>query len=390
MSRLVRRFSTLLVGLACVSCGAAATGEAGDGGAAQGEAGALASSMLDGGVAADVGSFVDGDAPPVADTGPVGASDGSPPGAFPAGWLFTRQNQIFVSNGATSAPWMGRGVNVDDIFLCGGNSTLSMTAPDTTLETIVSGVIAGWKATFLRISLAMNSDTTKVSWLADPTQYKTPMTNVIQAIGTHENVYVLVTLRSDATMVETDQGNEATYIPQAGTDAVYTALVDAFAHDSFVMFGLTNEPGTIASTDLVPVLSHAVSVIRAEEDLLGVPHHIVTVQGTGWDQDISFYSASPLPYDNVVYEFHYYPVNGTTAASYTYANIPVLIGEYGITGDPSSFFVDVEAKQIPSAAWDFEPYSNCAPDLVAVSDSATTLTPTSPWGTAVQAYLTSH
>jgi hypothetical protein len=381
--------SAVLLGLACSSCGAAAKGEAGDGGAQHEEAGALDSSILDGAAAADVASPVNGDAAPMGDTGPVGGGDGSLPGTFPAGWLFTKGSQIFVSNGATSAPWMGRGVNVDDIFLCGGNSTLSMTDPATTLDAIVSGAITGWKATFLRMSLAMNSDTTKVSWLSDPAQYKTPMTNVIQAIGTHENVYVLVTLRSDATMVETDQGNEATYIPQAGTDAVYTALVDSFAHDSFVMFGLTNEPGTIASSALVPVLSHAVSVIRAEEDLLGVPHHIVTVQGTGWDQDISFYSATPLPYDNVVYEFHYYPANGTTAASYTYTNIPVLIGEYGMT-DPSAFFVDVEAKQIPSAAWDFEPYSNCAPDLVAVTDSASTLTPTSPWGTAVQAYLTSH
>ncbi len=39
-------------------------------------------------------------------------------------------------------------------------------------------------------------------------------------------------------------------------------------------------------------------------------------------------------------------------------------------------------------AWDFEPYSNCAPDLVDVTTSST-LTPTA-WGMTVQAYLLAH
>jgi hypothetical protein len=162
--------------------------------------------------------------------------------------------------------------------------------------------------------------------------------------------------------------------------------VDSFANANFVMFGLCNEPGTITSAKLVPVMSHAVSVIRAEEDRLKVPHHIVSVQGTGWTSDVSFYSTTPLPYDNVVYEVHGYP---PAASSYTYSNIPVILGEYGSLTNASTFYADVEAKQIPNLAWDFEPYSDCAPDLVNVTTSATNLTPTS-WGTTVRSYLTSH
>jgi hypothetical protein len=310
-----------------------------------------------------------------------------------------------VSNGTQSTVWMGRGVNLDDIFLCGYNNTLWMTSPEQSVEQIASGLISTWKPNFFRVSLSMDSDTTVTSWLSDPTQYKTPMTNAINAIGAHAGVYVLVTLRSDASMIlqdTTDGDPEATGIPSnstntpnattypTGTDSVYQALVDSFAQSSFVLFGLTNEPGGNKRTDAVlsAAMSHAVGVIRAEEDKLGVPHHIVSVQGNSWTSDISFYSTTPLPYDNVVYEIHGYP---PTASSYTYANIPVIVGEYGdlTSSAAATFFADVESKSIPTLAWDAEPFSDCSPDLLNVTTSATNLTPSS-WGSIVMGYLTTH
>jgi hypothetical protein len=137
-------------------------------------------------------------------------------------------------------------------------------------------------------------------------------------------------------------------------------------------------------------MRHAVGVIRAEEDRLGVAHHLVSVQGNGWTSDIGFYATTPplIPYDNVVYEVHGYP---PAASSYTYAGIPVIIGEYGSlpSGGAASFYADLEAKQIPNLAWDFDSYSDCAPDLLNVTQSASSLTPTA-WGLIVQAYLLAH
>jgi hypothetical protein len=303
---------------------------------------------------------------------------------------------------------MGRGVNVDDIFFCGYNDTLWMASPDATLETVISGLISGWKPNFIRISLAMDSfgsPPTVASWLMSDAQYKTPLTRVIDAIGKNANTYVLVTLRSDASMIgqdETDGDPEATGLPSdtsttpdpnafpTGTDATYVAMVDSFANSSFVLFGLTNEPGgdKLSDATIGAAMSHAIGVIRAEEDRLGVPHHIVSVQGNSWTSDISFYATSPalITYDNVVYEVHGYP---PTANSYTYSNIPVIIGEYGSLTDSDAFYTDVESKQIPNLAWDFDSFSNCAPDLLMVNQSATTLTPTD-WGMTVQSYLEAH
>ena len=249
----------------------------------------------------------------------------------------------------------------------------------------------------------MDSYPTVTSWLTNPAQYKTPMTNVVHSVGTHPGVYVLVTLRSDASMIGQDTADgdpEATGLPSdatttpdakafpTGTDAVYTALVDTFAQDSYVLFGLTNEPGgnKLAPAKIAAAMSHAVGVIRAEEDHLGVPHHLVSVQGNGWTSDISFYATTPLPYDGVVYEVHGYP---PATSSYTYSNIPVIVGEYGSLTDSTSFYADLESKQVPSLAWDFDPYSDCTPDLLTVNQSATNLVP-STWGATVQKYLLAH
>ncbi len=323
------------------------------------------------------------------DAGPT--SDASNDGGMPAGWLYTQGGKILVSTGAGGTQWMGRGVNMDDLFLCGYNYDLSKASAEATLTTIASNLVTQWKPTFIRVSLGMASYTaTTVSWLTNPAQYKTPMTNVINSIGTHPGVYVLVTLRSDTSMGLHDTGDpEPTGAPAAATDAVYVALVDTFAHSSFVLFGLSNEPGGNqgTSTTIGNAMDHAVGVIRAEEDKLGVPHHIVSVQGIGYSSDISFYATAPLAHDNVVYEVHGYP---PSTKSYTYSNIPVIIGEYGTLGSGSAaFFADLETKVIPNLAWDFEPYSNCAPDLVDVDYDASALNPSAS-GSLVKAYLLAH
>jgi hypothetical protein len=272
-------------------------------------------------------------------------------------------------------------------------------------------LISSWKPTFIRVSLSMNTYTSTVSWTDDAATYSTPMTNVINAISANPNVYVLVTLRSDASMIGQDTADgdaegtglpsDSTTTPDAakfptGTDATYVALVDAFANSKSVLFGLTNEPGgdTLSNATIASAMNHAVGTIRAEEDHLGVPHHLVSVQGNGWTSDLSFYAATPAPitYDNVVYELHYYPnIGGTPSAYQVASSLPMIVGEYGsftagVT--QASFYADMEAKQIPNLAWDFEPYSNCSPDLLDVT-SSTTLTPSS-WGSTVQSYLLAH
>jgi hypothetical protein len=311
-----------------------------------------------------------------------------------SGWLSTKAGdpKIYQTSGGVESVWVGRGVNLDDIFLCGYNYGLWMSTADSeqALLGLVTGLLRDWKPTLVRVSLSMNSYSPTVSWLSSPAQYRDPMIAVVNALVASPGVYVLVTVRTDASMTCAD---EATCIPTAGTDAVYQGLVDTFGTMPSVLFGLSNEPGGNTSSDaaLVAAMTHAVGVIRAREDANGVPHHLVSVQGNDWTSRLDFYAAAPLSAANVVYEYHGYPPTSTGTAGYTYANLPVIIGEHGsfVPGTEAAFFADVEAKQISNVAWDFEPYSDCAPDLLQVNQSSTLLLPTA-WGTVVQNYLKAH
>ena len=379
-----------------VAGGMIATGGRSGGGGAAGRGGANASggAIGTGGTSAAGGMIAMGGSTAIggaASTGGNTPSSGAGPagtGAMPAGWLYTSSGKIYVANGSgAGTQWMGRGVNIDDLFLCGYNSGLSNSSAETDLEGIVSTLMKNWKPNFIRTSLHM--DNTVDSWGGTTSwsnaKYGPPMTNVVNYIGTtYPNTYVLVSLRSDASMANEDS-NDASWIPTAATNAVYEAIVDSFANDNFVMIGLTNEPSTASWSSLYSAMSGAVTAIRNEENKLGVPHHIIAVQGINYTSDISYYATTPIASDNIVYEYHGYAPN---PSDYTYSNIPVIIGEFGPADFsdnetlPASFYTDVETKKIPWLAWDFEPCSDCGPDLLVVNNSSSD-TSLSTWGKQV-------
>jgi cellulase (glycosyl hydrolase family 5) len=340
-----------------------------------------------------------GAGPGAGGAGPGGGGGGG--GApVPAGWLYTvaGENRIYISNGQSGSTWVGRGVNADDLFLCGYNTGMWMTNPDgaQAMQDVVSNIASQWNANFFRVSLSMNSFMPVCTWVGS-SAYKNGMTDVIHALGAIPGTYVLVTLRSDASMVDTSGGScghndDAVCLPTNATDDTYRALVDTFKDAPYVLFGLSNEPlgGSTDQQKIVDAMTHAVGVIRAEEDSLGVPHHLVSVQGRQWTSVIDFYNSAPIPEDNVVYEYHSYPPD---PSGYTQSSIPVIIGEYGPGGGgdlgfAQAFFADIEAKSIPSLAWDAAAYSPCQPELLQVTYDASLAT--TGWGDAVKGYLKSH
>jgi len=125
---------------------------------------------------------------------PGGAGTGGAPtasGGRPAGWLYTEGSKVKLSDGKGSGSvWVGRGVNMDDIFFCGYNGALWMPAPADELKKVVEGLVTGWKPSFIRLSLGMASQQT-VSWFTDVDKYQKPMVDAIKSIGKHAGVFVL-------------------------------------------------------------------------------------------------------------------------------------------------------------------------------------------------------
>lgn len=316
---------------------------------------------------------------------------GSSAAAGGSGWLHTMNNHIYQADGTV---WMGRGVNIDDLLFCGYNYNLQTlgSSAEADVESVIDQAVAGWHSNFLRISLYMDSYGTAISWANDTSGYASSMTRIVKYVGSkYPGTYVLLSLRSDASM---DCPSEPACVPTANTVPVYKALVDSFANDSFVIFGLANEPAPPTTANLITAMNLGVAAVRAEETKLGVPQHLVAVQtmsSTG-----SFTTTSIQPAGNILYEVHYYPAlagGGPDYYSSFAPTFPMVIGEYGDFGSSgntsaASFFKDMEDMQIPSLAWDFDPLNDCAPDLLNVNTSNALAPATAnSWGQVVQPYL---
>jgi hypothetical protein len=82
--------------------------------------------------------------------------------SVPSGYLYTLNNKIYLSSGTVGTQWMGRGVNMDDVFFSGYNYEFGSFSPatscETTMEQVVSNLVSGINTlNFIRISLSMNS-----------------------------------------------------------------------------------------------------------------------------------------------------------------------------------------------------------------------------------------
>jgi len=207
-------------------------------------------------------------------------------------------------------------------------------------------------------------------------------------------VYVLVSLWVDPTF--SDMG-----WPTADTIPIWEALAERFAFDDHVLYGLCNEPeynydGAL-DADVWTAMNDAVAAIRAVEDDLGAPHHVVSVQGTGgWARFLDYYVTHPITAgdgDNVAYEVHVYDPESDFDDRFVTpsATLPVIIGEYGpadgymTLDDSEALQAAAQEVEAPYLAWTF--HANCAPNLLVDNSGGgcgvdMALEPTE-WGTLV-------
>ena len=116
------------------------------------------------------------------------------------------------------------------------------------------------------------------------------------------------------------------------------------------------------------------------------------IPGTSWGRDVSGAITQPVPRDNIVYKTHQYNRASDFQRYFLdthNAGKPVFIGEFGYVPDVGMQMTDVQAlmdvarnRGLGWAAWKFD-YEG-GPNLV---EDNTTFTPTTPYGAAVHAAL---
>jgi endoglucanase len=345
---------------------AAAAGLAGCGGCKGGGTGGDAGTDAGGG-GGDATAATDAAA---TDAGGAGGSDAG----LPAGWLYTAGNHVYTSDGLV---FHGRGANIHDTRSC--NACAYGPPSVAEVERRIDELVDVWGANFMRLDLESYATADfRVQWetVLDDPAYLADVVAIVDYIGTKPGVYVLVSL-----WVDPNHSPEGW--PTAGTTTEWELLAATFALDPHVLFGIINEPQNnfdgMEDATVWGLMNDEVAAIRAVEDAMGAPHHVITVQGTGaWARRLDYYVTNPIAAGggaNVAYEIHVYDPTANFDAMLVApaATLPVIIGEYGpaagyMTETDCSNLMDVaEANEIPYLAWNF--HMRCPPDLL-VDNSA--------------------
>lgn len=303
-----------------------------------------------------------------------------PPPAPHTDWLSTRGNQIVDESGAV---WMGRGVNLHDTRSC---KACAFERPGRLLvlevKRRIDFLVDKWGVNLIRLNLESyppdDPDAERMTHyggVLDDPGYFAEVIEIVRHIGDKPGVYVLLSLWEEPSFDPT------LGIPTNRTRAIWERLAGALAHQPHVIYGLSNEPrGHDGSRD--PEVWHAMNdtaaAIRAVEERIGAPHHLIAVQGTrDYGRDLSFYMDNPIAAGggtNVIYEAHIYNPSGdfNRLIALPWSKLPLIIGEFGpIEGvmtneDTRALMKLADTLRIPYTAWTF--HQRCPPNLIEDTD----------------------
>jgi len=348
-------------------------------------------------VAAGGGSTDAGSGP--VDAGSGGADGGSNGGGgtVPAGWLYSSGNHLRVSGG--TGAWHARGANLPDTRSC---DACTFFAPSTAEVNRRADELISWGANFIRLDMESYASSGGRTQWANPLQdpaYVQDLATIVSYIGTHPGVYVMVSMWVDPTI--TAEG-----WPSAATGDTWAKLAQVFASQKHVLFGVVNEPQNnydgAQDAQVWTAMNNTVARIRTVEASLGVPNHVVVVQGTGgWARRLGYYVTHPITAGsgrNIAYEVHVYDAASQFNTLFVQPSqtLPVIIGEFGPAGtmseaDAQALMDQAETLEIPWLAWTF--HMRCSPNMLTDFSGGgcglgMALTPTS-FGTLVRTQLAS-
>lgn len=301
-------------------------------------------------------------------------TNGSDMAGMPSGaWLHTTGNAILYADGSK---FQARGANLQDTRQC---ERCTYTAPSVSeMKHRIDALVDDWHANFIRLTLQSAADDGgfRQQWktVLDDPEYLADIVEIVDYISS-KNAYVLVSIWNDPSL-------DALGWPTAQTRMELEALVGALGDKPHVLFGVSNEPQSnfdgMLDDEVWDAMNAAVQAIRDKETELGVPHHVVSVQGTqAWARVLTYYIAHPIAAGggaNVAYETHVYDPEAEFAARFETpaVTLPVIIGEFGPTGnfggaemtddDCKALMKRAEAISVPWLAWTF--HHACPPNLI--------------------------
>ncbi len=332
------------------------------------------------------------------------------PPDHPPGWLYTEGNRVMLDGQV----WQGRGANIHDTRSC-GSCLYHEPNVDEVLRRI-DALTGDWGADLVRFNMesyGQAADLVQWGGVLDSPTYLEDLETVVEHVSAKPGIYLMISPWIDPTLavfqVTTDDGEEdiATGWPSADSIPVWQLLAERFADNPRVIFGLADAPhhdaGESWDAQVWMGMNDAAAAIRAVEDRLGTPRHLVAVQGTDhWGQHLDFYLEHPIAAgmgEDIVYESQFNDGAAIFPTLFEAAEqLPVMIGKLsswdalGTSAEEADqLMTQADEQGIPYAAWTF--HEQCVTgELLADERSGSAcgvdmeLVPTD-WGEIVRGHL---
>ncbi|MBR5094773.1 MAG: glycoside hydrolase family 5 protein [Oscillospiraceae bacterium] len=139
-------------------------------------------------------------------------------------------------------------------------------------------------------------------------------------------------------------GDPNTYADEA--EGFFAAMAERFKDYDNVIYEICNEPNGVDWPAVKRYAERIVPVIREKD-----PRALIVVGDPAWSSDLRSVAADPLPYEDILYTFHFYAATHgqeqrDMLEEVSRAGLPVFVTEYGVTSASAGFPRDLESADL--------------------------------------------
>ncbi len=226
-------------------------------------------------------------------------------------WLST--NGRWIVNKVNNEKRLLRGVNVSGLEYDSLGNRVSVKG--------LTSLITNWNLNIIR--LPINQD-----WWLNNSNYRKLLKERIEYL-TSNNIYVIIDLQWINTTLKIDS------LPNELSVEMWKQVAGIYKYNPGVIFDIYNEPRNCSHKDWSAKATEIVRAVRAVNS-----NNLILVNGIDWGYDLRGFMKEPLPFNNIVYGTHIYPVKPGTGFSdppdyqkywegLLSKNLPLFIGEFG-------------------------------------------------------------
>ena len=162
------------------------------------------------------------------------------------------------------------------------------------------------------------------------------------------------------------EGDPNIYLEDA--KAFFAEMAETYRDAKNVLYEICNEPNGVDWAQVKAYAEAVIPVIREHD-----PDSVIIVGNPDWSKDLYHVAADPLPFDNILYTFHFYAASHgqefrDMVETVSSSGLPVFVTEFGVTAASGGYPRDLESADLWIDLLEREHISYCMWSLAKVNE----------------------